>query len=238
MSNVIVYKADSRGKANHGWLKSHHTFSFAGFFDPNRMNFGELRVLNDDEIEGGGGFPTHPHDNMEIITIVLEGAIEHKDSMGHSEILKTGEVQVMSAGTGILHSEFNASKTDLLSLFQIWIFPNVPNVKPRYAQKTYDIEKNKNRFHEIVTPNDGKNSLWIHQYAWLSLGDFDSEQKLEYRLKRCGNGLFAMLIEGECEIAGQILTGRDAIGVWDCLSVSILVIKPNTRILLIDIPME
>jgi len=238
MSNVIVYKADSRGKANHGWLKSHHTFSFAGYFDPNRMNFGELRVLNDDEIEGGTGFPTHPHDNMEIITIVLEGAIEHKDSMGHSEILKKGEVQVMSAGTGILHSEFNASKTDLLSLFQIWIFPNVQNVKPRYAQITYDIEKTKNRFHEIVTPNDGKNPLWINQYAWLSIGEFDNEQKLEYRIKRCGNGLFAMIIEGECEIAEHTLTNRDAIGIWDCLTVPISITKPKTKILLIDVPME
>jgi quercetin 2,3-dioxygenase len=238
MSNVVIYKADSRGKANHGWLRTHHTFSFAGYFDPNRMHFGELRVLNDDEIDGGMGFPTHPHDNMEIITVILEGAIEHKDSMGHSEILKKGEVQVMSAGTGIKHSEYNASKSELLSLFQIWIFPDKQDVTPRYAQQAYDISKTKNNFLEIVTPNDGINPLWIHQHAWLSLGDFEKNQKQEYRIKRCGNGLFAMVIEGECEIAGQKLTNRDAIGVWDTLTVDISITKPNTKILLIDVPME
>ena len=238
MSKIVLYRAESRGNANHGWLKTQHTFSFGGYFDPNRMNFGELRVLNDDEIDGGAGFPMHPHDNMEIITIILEGAIEHKDSMGHTEILKKGEVQVMSAGTGIKHSEYNASKTELLSLFQIWIFPDKQNVIPRYAQQAYDISKTINHFHTIVSPSDGVNPLWIHQYAWLNIGDFDNQQTTEYRIKRCGNGLFAMVIEGECEIAGQTLTNRDAIGVWDTLTVNISITKPNTKILLIDVPME
>ena len=238
MSNVVLYRASTRGKANHGWLKTKHTFSFAGYFDPNRMHFGVLRVLNDDEIDGGMGFPTHPNDNMEIITIVLDGAIEHKDSMGHTEILKKGEVQVMSAGTGIKHSEFNASKSHVLSLFQIWIFPDKQDVIPRYAQQAYDVSKTKNSFLEIVTPDDGKNPLWIHQYAWLSLGDFDAVQTNEYRIKRCGNGLFVMVIEGECEIAGQTLSDRDAIGIWDVLTVSLSITKANTRILLLDVPME
>jgi redox-sensitive bicupin YhaK (pirin superfamily) len=242
MSNVLLYKANSRGNGNHGWLESHHTFSFAGYFNPNRMNFGVLRVLNDDVIHGGSGFPTHPHDNMEIITIILEGALEHNDSMGHTEQLKKGEVQVMSAGTGLKHSEYNASHSELLNLFQIWIFPDKQNVLPRYAQQTYDVSKTKNTFFEIVTPYDGINPLWIQQQAWLSLGDFETEQITEYSIKQKGNGFFAMVVNGQCEIAGQILNDRDAIGIWDIhsglQSVSIAITKPDTRILLIDVPME
>lgn len=238
MSNVIIYRANSRGKADHGWLDSKHTFSFAEYFNPDRMNFGELRVLNDDFILGGGGFPLHPHNNMEIITIVLDGAIEHKDSMGHSEILKHGDIQVMSAGTGIKHSEFNASQNESLNLFQIWIYPETQDVKPRYAQQAYDVSKTKNTFLEIVTPDDGKNPLWIHQHAWLCIGNFESAQTVDYSIKRCGNGLFAMVVEGEIEISGQTLADRDAIGIWDIQTVAISVTKPNTRILLIDVPME
>jgi redox-sensitive bicupin YhaK (pirin superfamily) len=202
------------------------------------MQFGALRVLNDDLVDGGTGFPTHPHDNMEIVTIVLEGAIEHKDSMGHSEILKKGEVQVMSAGTGLKHSEFNASKTEALSLFQIWVIPNKQNIVPRYAQQEYDLSKTKNNFLEIVTPYDGVNPLWIQQDAWFSLGEFDQVLTLEYKIKKEGNGLFVMVIEGECFIASQTLQDRDAVGIWNTQSVSISITKPNTRILLIDVPME
>lgn len=236
---TTLYRASSRGHANHGWLDSYHTFSFANYYDPNRINFGALRVVNDDIIKGGEGFGTHPHDNMEIITIPLYGDLEHKDSMGHTEIIRPGEVQVMSAGKGITHSEYNPNDDKPVNLFQIWVFPDKQNVEPRYDQRAFDFIHNKNQLIQIVTPENDKESqsLWIHQNAWFSIGTFDKGTQVDYALKRKGNGIFAMLIEGEFTLEGQKLYHRDAIGVSDIESVKLIADTENARILLIDIPM-
>src|SRR5205085_6388817 len=178
MSNKIIHRANTRGAADHGWLNAKHSFSFANYYNPDRIHFGVLRVLNDDTVATGMGFGKHPHDNMEIITIQLEGAIEHKDSMGNEGVIKYGDVQVMSAGTGIQHSEFNASKTEPLKLFQIWLFPNKKNVQPRYDQVTLDVKDRRNKLQQILSPKTDENNLWIHQDAWFSMGIFDKDFKV------------------------------------------------------------
>jgi redox-sensitive bicupin YhaK (pirin superfamily) len=236
---TLLFTANSRGHANHGWLDTYHTFSFAGYFDSERINFGALRVINDDIVLGGEGFGTHPHDNMEIISIPLYGDLEHKDSMGHTEVIKSGDVQVMSAGSGIMHSEYNANPDKPVNFFQIWIFSNKKNVEPRYDQKTFDFIHNKNTLTQIVTPDtesDGK-SLWIHQNAWLNTGTFDEGHSVEYKIKKSGNGLYAMVIEGDFMIGNQKLSRRDGLGIWDTDSVKIESLSDNSRILLIDVPM-
>ncbi len=236
---TILYSATSRGHANHGWLDARHTFSFAGYFDSERINFGALRVLNDDIVLGGEGFGSHPHDNMEIITIPLYGALEHKDNMGHTEVIKAGDVQVMSAGTGLYHSEYNANPDKPVNLFQIWIFPNKRDVKPRYDQKTFDFFTDKNILTQIVSPDteSNDNELWIHQNAWLNTGIFDENQTIDYQIKKSGNGLYIMVIEGEFIIGDQKLSHRDGLGIWDADSIKIESLSDNSRILLIDVPM-
>lgn len=237
MKKVTIYRASTRGTADYGWLKTHYSFSFSGYYNPQRIHFGALRVLNDDLIEGGGGFPTHPHDNMEIITIPFSGALAHKDSMGSEEIIKHGEIQVMSAGTGITHSEYNASATEPVTLFQIWIFPDMKNVKPRYQQMMVDREKMINTFSVVVSPIPTNNQLWIHQNAWLSMGIFDKNYQTDYAIKEKGNGLFVMIIEGECIVEGQKLQKRDAIGIEGVDSVKFEMLDDKTEILIIDVPM-
>lgn len=232
----VVYRASTRGHANHGWLDAHHTFSFANYFDRSRMNFGLLRVLNDDIIDGGMGFGTHPHDNMEIITIPLRGALAHKDSMGYSDVIRAGEVQVMSAGSGITHSEFNANADEDLNLFQIWIFPNKTNVEPRYGQKAFDFLNKKNELTLVVSPDGAEESLWIHQDAWLSIGEFEKGTNFQYDVKKEDNGVFVMVIEGEFEIDGSKLYPRDGMGITEMKSLSITALSDNARILLIDVP--
>lgn len=230
-----VYKADDRGHANHGWLESWHTFSFAQYYNPQRSHFGALRVLNDDYIAAGMGFGTHPHDNFEIVTIPLEGAVEHKDSMGNHGIIKRGDVQIMSAGSGIAHSEFNASKEELLKLFQIWVFPKERNIAPRYDQKTYPLEGRKNSWQVVVSPTH-EGAVWINQDAYFNLGHFDANNNVDYKMNTKGNGVFLMVVEGQAEVDGQVLNRRDAIGVWDVDSVTIKT-SAETELLAIEIPM-
>lgn len=235
---TIIIKANTRGHVNHGWLDTYHTFSFANYYNPERMHFGTLRVINDDTIAGGEGFGKHPHDNMEIISIPLFGDLEHKDSMGNSGIIKAGDVQVMSAGTGIFHSEFNANKDKPVGLLQIWIFSNKKNVEPRYEQMTMTFLDSKNKFEQIISPNKDDQGLWIYQDAWFNIGSFDKDIKETYKIKKPGNGVFAMVIEGEFDVAGQNLSRRDGLGIWETDSIEITSKLPDSRILLMDIPMQ
>lgn len=235
--NSVIHKADSRGKADHGWLVSNHTFSFANYYNPERMHFGVLRVLNDDKVDAGRGFGTHPHDNMEIISIPLEGDLEHKDSMGNSAIIRSGDIQVMSAGTGIMHSEFNKNQDQLVKFLQIWVYPNKRNVTPRYDQITLDKTKGKNKFQQILSPNANDDGVWIHQDAWFHLGNFENNTEAQYQIKKKGNGVYVFIIKGSAEIEGQKLEERDGFGVWDISDLQIKATSENTEILLMDVPM-
>lgn len=231
------HAASSRGNADHGWLKARHSFSFASWFNRHRMHFGALRVLNDDIVAPGMGFGKHPHDNMEIITIPLKGSLKHEDSMGFSEVIHAGEVQVMSAGSGIYHSEFNASNTDEINLFQLWIFPNQQEVTPRYQQMNYDIADAKDDFLLLVSPDQDGPGLWIHQNAWIHLIDMSANSTQKYAMKRPQNGVYLMNIEGEKNILNQSLQTRDAMGVWDTEVIEIQATETG-RILLIEVPMQ
>ncbi|MEI6595281.1 MAG: pirin family protein [Bacteroidota bacterium] len=236
MSNFIIHKAEQRGHAQHGWLDTFHSFSFANYHDPEKVHFGVLRVLNDDTIEGGMGFGMHPHDNMEIITIPIFGGVHHKDSMGNSGIINTGDVQVMSAGTGIYHSEENANAELDLKLFQIWIFPNKKNVTPRYDQKTFEVKDRINKFQQIVSPMGETDGLNIHQDAWFSLANFNKDFETTYQIKKPGNGVYVFVIEGSATINNQKLNKRDAIGISAIQSISIKA-DTDAQILIMDIPM-
>ncbi|MFN8310429.1 MAG: pirin family protein [Chitinophagales bacterium] len=233
---TIYHAAGERGHANHGWLNAWHSFSFANFFDRDKIQFGALRVLNDDTIAAGMGFGMHPHDNMEIITIPLSGKVRHRDSMGNEGVISAGEVQVMSAGKGIVHSELNASSSEELKLFQIWIFPKERNIQPSYAQQAFQESDRANKFQTIVSGSGIDGSLQIHQQARLLLGDFNSSQKVTHTLESAGNGLFVMLIAGNVSIAGKELSDRDAMGIWDTEEVE-LVIHEKAQLLLIEVPM-
>ena len=233
----IFHPASSRGAADHGWLKAKHSFSFANYYDSERVQFGALRVLNDDIIAPGMGFGTHPHDNMEIITIPLDGALEHKDSMDNIGVIETDEIQVMSAGSGVYHSEYNKNKDQSVSLLQIWVFPNKKNVTPRYDQKNIKDLKKVNSFYPIVTPNQKGPGMWIHQDAWFHIGEFDKETRINYKINKKGNGVYAFLIEGSVQIDGKSLEKRDALGLWDTESFELLA-NPNSRILLIEVPLN
>jgi redox-sensitive bicupin YhaK (pirin superfamily) len=233
---TILHKSETRGHANHGWLDAHHSFSFGQWYNPERVHFGKLRVLNDDIVKAGFGFGKHPHDNMEIITIPLSGALEHKDSTGGHGVIAKNDVQVMSAGSGIEHSEFNHSKTEDVNLFQLWIFTSKENVSPRYDQQTFSATDRQNKFQTVVSPF-GNEGLWIYQDAWVSLGNFDAENVSCYNIKKEGNGIYLLVIEGEIEIDGNILSKRDAIGVWEIDKINFLS-KNNTEILLVEVPMN
>lgn len=236
MDNMVIHRASTRGQANHGWLNAKHSFSFANYYNPERMHFGVLRVLNDDTIAGGMGFGTHPHDNMEIITIPLSGALEHKDSMGNSGVISSGQVQVMSAGTGIYHSEFNHNKDKEVKLFQIWVFPNKENVTPRYDQIDLPPVK-RNELQQILSPSADDEGVWIHQQSWFNIGEFDAGIAQQYKVKREGNGVYIMVVEGEVEIEGQLLNDRDAIGIWAKNEISFKSVG-NSRLLFLDVPMS
>ena len=233
---TILYPEKERGHANHGWLNAKYSFSFANWYNPDKINFGALRVLNDDIVAPKMGFGTHPHDNMEIITIPLRGKLEHKDSMGHSSVITTGEIQVMSAGTGILHSEFNASKTEEINLFQIWIFPNKRNVIPRYDQIDINYEKAENNFLQLISPNADDEGSWIHQDAWIFINKPSKGKEIVYPIKKDGNGVYIMLINGTITVDGNKLSNRDAIGVYNTKDVRIFV-NEDSEILFLDIPM-
>ncbi|RIV42845.1 pirin family protein [Flagellimonas pelagia] len=234
---TVLHKANTRGHANHGWLDSHHTFSFAGYQNPERMHFGVLRVLNDDQVSAAKGFGTHPHDNMEIISIPLEGDLEHKDSMGNVATIKEGEVQVMSAGTGIFHSEYNKNPDKPVKFLQIWVFPNKRNVEPRYDQISIrDIEK-ENAFYQVLSPNPDDEGVWIHQDAWFHLGKFESGAEASYQIHKEGNGVYAFILEGEVEINGQKLEKRDGFGLWETDSFEFKSVT-DSRVLLMEVPMS
>lgn len=237
MANTILHKAETRGNANQGWLHSRHTFSFANYHNAERMHFGALRVLNDDSVEAGMGFGTHPHDNMEIISIPLEGDLEHKDSMGNISVIKNGDVQVMSAGTGIYHSEYNKNKDKLVKFLQIWVYPNKQNVTPRYAQITLNSADRHNKLQQILSPNPDDEGVWIYQNAWFHLGKLDEGVDLTYNLKSKGNGVYSFVLSGNVTIYDQQLSSRDGYGVWDTDTVSIKA-NSETELLLMEVPMS
>ena len=234
--NTVLHKADTRGHANHGWLNSHHSFSFASWYNPDRMGFGALRVLNDDRVAGGQGFGRHPHDNMEIISIPMEGDLEHQDSMGNKKVIKEGEVQVMSAGTGVFHSEYNKNSDKQVKFLQIWVFARQKGVAPRYDQiSTSDIAKD-NKFYQVLSPNTDDEGVWVHQDAWFHLGKFENGSKDTYQVKKPGNGVYAFVLEGNATINGQKLEKRDGFGVWDTDKVDFTA-DSDAKVLLMEVPM-
>jgi redox-sensitive bicupin YhaK (pirin superfamily) len=237
MENIVLHKAATRGHADHGWLNAYHSFSFASWYNPERVQFGMLRVLNDDTVAAGMGFGMHPHDNMEIITIPLEGDLAHKDSMGNAATIKTGDVQVMSAGTGIKHSEFNPNHDQHTKLFQIWVFPKYHNVTPRYQQITLNTAEQKNNFAQILSPNPDDEGVWIYQDAWFYLSDFDQDFSKQYTIKKEGNGLYVFVISGTITIGEQVITTRDGLGIWDFNSLEIKA-TTHAKFLLMEIPMK
>lgn len=233
---TILHKAGERGHANHGWLNSYHSFSFANFYQADKVHFGALRVLNDDTVKAGFGFSKHPHDNMEIVSIPLSGDLEHNDTTGRNEIIRQDDVQIMSAGSGIAHSEMNANKDKEVKFLQVWVFPKEQNITPRYEQKTFKPEDRKNTIKTVVAPDNG-NAVWINQDAWFSLGSMDKDFSSTYTIKKPGNGVYVFVLEGEININGQPLNRRDALGIWDVEAFSINAIA-DAQILLIDVPMN
>ncbi len=233
---TILHKADTRGHANHGWLNSYHTFSFANYYNPERVHFGALRVLNDDSIAGGTGFGTHPHDNMEIVSIPLSGELEHKDSMGNHAIIKSGEVQVMSAGTGVFHSEYNKLKDATTKFLQIWIFPDKKNVAPRYDQISIEDLEKENEFFQILSPSADDAGVWINQQAWFSLGNFTQDTTSTYKLHAPNSGLYIFVLKGSATVGEHQLSDRDGLGVWESTEVTISA-EAGAQILLMEVPM-
>ena len=233
---TVLHKSNTRGHANHGWLNSHHTFSFAGYQNAERMNFGVLRVLNDDVVSEGRGFGKHPHDNMEIISIPLKGELKHMDSMDNVAVIKEGDVQVMSAGTGIFHSEYNNNPNEAVEFLQIWVIPNQRNVEPRYDQISIKDIQTKNKLYQVLSPNKNDQGVWVHQNAWFHLGDFNAEISETYTLKDSANGVYVFVLEGDIEVNGQQLNKRDGFGIWETEKIEI---KSNTasRVLLMEVPM-
>ncbi|RKQ50254.1 hypothetical protein BXY85_1268 [Roseivirga pacifica] len=232
---TVVHTADSRGYANHGWLKSRHTFSFAGYYDPERVHFGALRVLNDDEVAAGQGFGTHPHDNMEIVSIPLFGDLEHKDSTGRHKVIKQGDVQIMSAGTGIQHSEYNHNADQDVHFLQIWVFPKERGIEPRYEQKSYSAEDRMNKWQTVVSPEGGE-ALWINQDAYFSLANLDAGETLTYKTNKAGNGVYLFVLNGEVTAAGEKLDTRDAVGVSETDSFEVKA-GSYAEVLAIEVPM-
>ena len=232
---TILHKAETRGGANHGWLNAKHTFSFANYYDPLRMNFGALRVLNDDIVAPSMGFGTHPHDNMEIITIPLSGDLEHKDSMGYTEVVRQNDVQILSAGTGIQHSEKNKNHDQEVRLLQIWVFPKERNIKPSYDQKTFLPEEKHNKMLQIVSPMGDEKGININQDAWFSIGKLDAGFEDTYTLRKRGNGVYAFVIEGEVSIDNQALSRRDGLGISETDSFKIKA-NGNAELLLMEVP--
>ena len=232
----VIHQANERGYSNHGWLKSYHSFSFANYVNPNKTHFGALRVLNDDTVDIGRGFGMHPHQNMEIISIPLAGDLEHQDNMGNRSVIQKGDVQVMSAGTGILHSEYNKNQDQEVQFLQIWVIPNQNNVAPRYDQISTSSLKKRNQLYQILSPTPADNGVWIYQDAWFHVGDFDKDQTQTYEIKKAGNGVYTFVIKGGVKISGENLGLRDAIRIWDTHAIQISG-ENDSRILIIDAPM-
>ena len=234
---TVYHKADSRGFANHGWLSSYHTFSFANYYNPQRMNFGALRVLNDDTVKGGMGFGKHPHRDMEIISIPLEGELKHGDSMGHNGIIRKGEIQVMSAGTGIMHSEMNGHQTEAVKFLQIWIIPRENGVAPRYDQISIKENQKLNDFQQILSPNPNDDGVWIHQDAWFNMANFTAGNIKTYHLNKEGNGVYVFVIKGKSKIGNQVLKQRDGFGIYDTEKFDLEALE-DSEILLMEVPMQ
>jgi len=237
MAQTVLHKANTRGVADHGWLKSYQSFSFAGYYNPNRINFGALRVLNDDIVTGGMGFGEHPHDNMEIISIPLEGELQHKDSMGNVATIKAGEIQVMSAGTGIYHSEYNSDPKNPAKFLQIWLFPNQRNVPPRYDQILLNNANKQNEFVQILSPDANDDGVWIYQNAWFNLAHFDADITQTYHLHQKENGVYIFVLTGEVMIDGQLLSARDGLGIWEVDSFDVKAVA-DAEFLMMEVPME
>ncbi len=234
---TVIHKANTRGHANHGWLDTNHTFSFAHYYDPARVHFGMLRVLNDDFVDGGKGFGTHPHDNMEIISIPLSGDLEHKDSMGNTAVIRENDIQILSAGTGIYHSEYNKNQDKKVNFLQIWVFPKERDIKPRYDQKTFTPEDRVNKLQVVVSPIKEGEGVWINQDAWFSLGNLKKDFTTDYSLNLKGNGVYAFVLDGEVTIQGQKLNKRDGLGIWDIDSINIKA-NSDSQLLLMEVPMN
>lgn len=234
---TIIHHSNTRGYANQGWLKSFHSFSFANYYNPDRMNFGALRVLNDDLVSGGGGFPSHPHHNMEIISIPLFGDLEHQDNMGNKTVIKEGDIQVMSAGTGVIHSEYNKNKSKEVQFLQIWVYPKVKNVKPRYDQRSISSLKVENDLYQILSPDQNDKGVWIHQDAWFFMGEFSDQKTLQYQLKDPANGVYIFVLEGKIEIEENTLLKRDGIGISETEEIEIE-FRKGSKILLMEVPMD
>ncbi len=233
---TTFHSSASRGHANHGWLKSHHSFSFANYYNPEKIHFGALRVLNDDYVAPGMGFGEHHHQNMEIISIPLEGDLEHKDSMGNITVIKHGDIQVMSAGTGVYHSEYNKSKSNAVKFLQIWVIPNKQNVQPRYDQITLNLKDRENKLQQVVSPNKNDEGVWIHQDAWFHLGGFVANKTATYNVKKEGNGVYFFLLKGKAIVTGKELNERDAIGIWESNSFDFKSMS-DCEILMMEVPM-
>lgn len=238
MTTYTQHKANTRGHANHGWLNSYQSFSFAGYYNPERVHFGALRVLNDDVVEGGKGFGLHPHDNMEIISIPLSGALEHKDNMGNTKVIAEGEVQVMSTGTGVFHSEYNHHADQEAKFLQIWVFPHQLNVAPRYDQITLSKEKMQNKLAPFIAPAPNPEGTWIHQDAWFSMGNFDKGRTATYDTHKQGNGIYAFIINGSFTVDGHLLEQRDALAIGNAAVVNIIAESDKARLLIIEVPMK
>ncbi len=238
MANTIFHKADSRGHANHGWLDSYHSFSFANYYNPERMNFGALRVLNDDTVSGGRGFGSHPHDNMEIVSIPLQGDLQHEDNLGNVAVIRKGDVQLISAGTGVFHSEKNKNPDEQVQFLQIWLFPNKLNGAPRYDQVSLDVQDRHNNFRQVLSPNPDDAGVWVQQDAWFSLGKFDAGFNTNYQFKKAGNGVYAFVLEGSVTINGQQLNRRDGFGIWDTDQLYFTADSAGAEVLLMDVPMS
>jgi quercetin 2,3-dioxygenase len=233
----IVTRANERGTADHGWLKPAHYFSFGGWQNPNKIHFGALRVLNDDWIAGGGAFPTHPHDNMEIVTIPFTGALKHKDSTGGTGIIQAGDVQIMSAGTGVQHSEANESATEPVTLFQLWVFPKEKNITPRYDQRHFDIKEREGKWQVVVSPLEEDHALWINQEARFSLTNIKAGEKINYENAFAGNAVYLVVIKGAVEIDSTTFETRDAVGIWETNNFTVHAIA-DAELLAIEVPME
>ena len=235
--NTVLHKANTRGHANHGWLDSWHTFSFAGYYDPSRMHFGALRVLNDDTVAPGMGFGKHPHDNMEIISIPLEGDLEHQDSMGTSSVIRKGDIQSMSAGTGIVHSEKNKNNDQMVRFLQIWVIPNQRGVTPRYDQVSIEEKEKENKLATVVSPVGSKEGgVHIHQNAWFNMAKLDANISLKHDIRKQGNGLYAFILEGDVRVNGIDLNRRDGLGISATDSVEVKAVS-DVYVLLMEIPM-
>ncbi|WP_026810740.1 pirin family protein [Arenibacter latericius] len=234
----VIHKADTRGNADHGWLKSRHTFSFANYYNPERMNFGVLRVLNDDTVSESMGFGTHPHRDMEIVSIPLEGDLKHQDNMGNETIIKAGDIQVMSAGTGVMHSEYNNNPDQPVKFLQIWVIPNKQNVQPRYDQITLNTADRKNKLQQVLSPNADDAGVWIHQNAWFNMTNLDKDKEVQYNLNDAeNNGVYAFILKGDVTINGEKLNERDGLGIWDVDALDIKA-DSDTEILLMEVPMS